>query len=433
MSYSITQDSHKEEVTLDETYSTEEAAKAALNKFIETYNGTGKVVKNRNEDLDTTSTIIGDTEYSTYEEAIAVANALETDNEDKTVTTNVREETKTVTGPTEAIESIQFDTELEALNYIEQLKNKGYFVEDLVTELVSFEESTWVNQEGVIVDPGTSDGTVFNYGHFDVTLLNNFTKIEADGTENNVTGTVKVSSVSINGNTVNMSGPSTDPNTGLREYTSTQRNNLGVTNRSLVEITGTVTFDGKTLPFTIKGYLSESQNVCGGKGRSKGYDLEFKSITIINETVLVDTNIVHKYKVTGNAYKIIDKDVYYVDQTILNKGYDFQAIGTGEKEVLDDSHTLQGTKSKDIMKDEYALDVTTETKLYEYYPETVEKNLYYLTVKADIPKKEKKAKKSKSKAITNPQTGDNILVYAILLTMSAGALTAESICLRKEM
>ena len=61
------------------------------------------------------------------------------------------------------------------------------------------------------------------------------------------------------------------------------------------------------------------------------------------------------------------------------------------------------------------------------------KNLYYLTVKADIPKKEKKTKKSKSKAIANPQTGDNILVYAILLTMSAGALTAESICLRKEM
>ncbi len=104
---------------------------------------------------------------------------------------------------------------------------------------------------------------------------------------------------------------------------------------------------------------------------------------------------------------------------------------------MDNTYTLKGTKSKDIMKDEYVVDVTTETKHYKHYPKTIDKTLYKLVVKADIPEqKEKKQKKSKkikkSAVISNPQTGDNIISYIGKLTVSIGILAGVSSYRRKE-
>ena len=89
-----------------------------------------------------------------------------------------------------------------------------------------------------------------------------------------------------------------------------------------------------------------------------------------------------------------------------------------------DSDSVAESKCKEGKVSSESETITDETASFEGTYDNEEEVLN---------KKEKKTKKSKSKSIANPQTGDNILVYAILLTMSAGALTAESICLRKEM
>jgi len=267
-----------------------------------------------------------------------------------------------------------FDTELEALQYIENLKKQGYDVSEVEKELVSFEESIWKDENGVIVNPGTSDGKQFTYNHFDITLLTNFTKIDANGNKSEVTGTVAITNVKINNTKITMEGPTTDPNTKLKEYTSKERNELNITNSSLVEITGTVTFNGTTLPFTIKGYLSESQNVCGGKGFSKGYDLEFESITIINNRVVIDSNIVNQYKITGTAVK--SQSVWYVDTKTTTLGYDYSVNLEAKTEVLD-GYNVTGTKSKDFYKEVYKLEIIKTVKDYDYEVKgSGEKTLY---------------------------------------------------------
>ena len=112
--------------------------------------------------------------------------------------------------------------------------------------------------------------------------------------------------------------------------------------------------------------MSEKQNVCGGTGRLKGYDLEFKSIRIVNNKVYVDSNIVNKYQVVGTAIKNVLEDVWYIDTTKTIKGYVYQAVVNGEKEEIT-GYQVKGTKSLDLWKDVYFLDIEKLIKGYDYY------------------------------------------------------------------
>lgn len=438
----ITENTKTEVRNLEAVFDTKEEAEKALKDFEEKYNDvTGEVIQVRNEDKDTKETTTGTVKFDNIEDALKEKENLEKETDTYIVTATIREE-KTIEKTETTISSEQFKTQEEALAYIEELKNKGYDVSDLEVKLVSFEESIWKDEEGVVVDPGETDSETFNYGHFDVTLLTSFTKIDAEGNESTVKGTVAVDSVNISGKDVNMTGPSKDPNSGLIEYTSVSRNGLNVTNKSLVKITGTVTYDGKTLPFTVEGYLSESQNVCEGRGNAKGFDLEFKKITIINNKVLVDTNLINMYQVIGTAIQNEEIIEYYVDTETITKGYDYKVSATGGETVKDGTYELTGVASKDIYETKYALDVTTENKKYEYTPEIITIDQYGLTVTADIPVKDIEEpvidkddnNKDNNKTVVEnkedetPRTSDDMNL-AIPLAMAGASLAGAGIAL----
>lgn len=385
----ITANTKEEAKSFTAIFNTLEEANEALNEFKNSYdNVKGDVSKERNTNKDTKEVTKGTIKYDSIEEAIKAKDALEEETDSYIITATVREETKSNV-VSEKVKSEKFDTQEEALAYIENLKKQGYDVSDLEVKLLSVEESIWRDESGAIVDPGQSDGKEFKYSHFDVTLITNFTKIDSEGNETNVKGNIKVGSVTISGKDVKMQGPSKDPNSGLTEYTSTSRNGLNVTNKSLVKITGTVTVNGQELPFVVEGYLSEAQNVCKGRGNSKGYDLEFKKVTIVNNKVLVDTNIINTFQVEGTISKTKDVSSYYVDSEKTTKGYDYKAWGTGTETVKDGTYNLSGIASRDIIDTKYALDVTTENKNYEYEKEIVKETLYGLLVTANIPVNEK--------------------------------------------
>ena len=173
-----------------------------------------------------------------------------------------------------------------------------------------------------------------------------------------------ISTVTIAGKNIAMN-LTRDPNRNDTEYASKTRHGLNVTNKSLVKITGTVTFGNTTLPFEVEGYLSEKQNVCRGTGSTKGFDLEFESVTIIENRVIIDTKLVTKYQVVGTVSKTETAEIYYVDTYKTAKGYDYVLTAEGEKEVLEDTYTLSLIADKELTEEKYALDVTKETYIYE--------------------------------------------------------------------
>lgn len=365
---SIFQNSHEETVELNSVFSSRQEAEEALSKFIEDNNldaskVSSKIEKVYNPAKNGTETLLekGKIAYATESEAEAAAAALNSENDEYIITTKIEAVAKSSTS-IEDKKSGQFNTQKEAEDYIKDLEKQGYNVSGLKIKLVNFEEVIWGDE--VVVNPGSSDTNSFSYGHFDVTLLSNFTKIDKDGKSSSVTGTMTISSVTINSKNISMTLTS-DPNRGDREYASTSRKGLNITNRSLVKITGTVTFQGKTLPFEVEGYLSERQNVCRGNGGSKGFDLKFESVTIIEDRVVVDTKLVTKYQVEGTISKSASITQYFVDTYKTIKGYDYTVTASQKVEVMDNSYTLDLIAEKELLEEKYALDIKKETYIYE--------------------------------------------------------------------
>ena len=439
---SLTENTKEEARSFNAVFDTLDEAEDAVRDFDEKYNNvTSNINQIRNESKDKKETTKGTIKYDNIEDAIRAKEDLETDNSSYTITATVREE-KVGEKTIEKIESEKFETEAEALAYIEKLKSQGYDVSDLEVKLISYEESIWKDEDGVIVDPGQADGKKFNYGHFDVTLVTSFTKIDKNGNETTVKGTMKVNSVNIAGKNVDMEGPTRDPNVGHIEYTSEARHGLDVTNKSLVKITGTITVNGQELPYEVEGYLSESQNVCGGNGGLKGYDLRFKKVTIINGKVLVDTNLVNNYQVKGTAKKDTEKSEYYVDSEKTTKGYDYNASATGTETVKDGTYELDANAVKDILEEIYSINIITENKRYEYEPEVIEKVLYGVTVVASGLQNEKEEEpviknddNNKQPTIKNnddiPQTGDDMNLGLLAGVAGVSAISAGYVLTRK--
>lgn len=353
--------------SINEKFDTLSEAEKAKKDFENTYSDAVVTIsKVRNANKDSLSFEEGKTKYETLEEAQEAANSLNVDNDEKRVEATVR----TVKGTTEVSKDTvnkTFDTEKEADDYIDSLVKKGYDTSKVTKKMLTKEEFSW--DDGVEVNPGNPSGK-FTYHHFDITLTSNYYYVDENGNTTKTTGNLNITSVKINGSRVQMSDKTWDGNRRDFEYASINRN-LTVTNKSLVEITGTVKYNGKTLPFTVKGYLSEKQNVCGGRGGQKGFDLEFESITIIKDKVLVDTKLITKYQVTGEITKTIEQNEYYVDVNTVVKGYDYEVKGEGNRFNYIDEYDVEGTASKDIMETRANLDVITETKLYEKYGKVI--------------------------------------------------------------
>lgn len=362
----VTQKETTTNVSLKETFNALEEAEKALDEFKKNNNvkdSDVKITKVRNESKDTTSTV-GSTKYDNIDDANIAKEALSKDADGYEIYGEVRIETINGT-ETKKVESEQFDNRQDALDYIQKLKNEGWDVSGLEVKLLSFEESIWKDEDGAVVNPGTSDGKQFKYSHLDITLLNSFKKIDALGNVTIVYGTITINEVRVNGTAIKMKGPSYDSKNRLWEYTSSRHDDLSITNKSLVKIVGTVIAGGVPYSFTVEGYLSESQNVCKGYGDTKGFDLKFEEVKIVNNKVLVDTKLVNKYKVVGNATKETTEEEYYVDEIKKTYGYDYEVEASGTNTVKEEEYNVTGEASKDIMEPRYSLDVTIETKKYE--------------------------------------------------------------------
>lgn len=362
----ITQEEMTVNVSLKESFDTLDEANLALEKFKKDNNVNDsdvKITKVRDESKDVITSSVSTAKYDSIDEANRVKEELSKEADGYEIYGVIR--TETIGGTeSETIESQQFDNREDALKFIDKLKNEGWDVSDLKVKLLTFEESIWTDEDGVVVDPGESDGVKFNYGHLDITLITKFTKIDSTGIKTTVNGSIVINYVYVNGKQIQMNGLSKDPNSGLYEYTSKVRNGLNINNNSLVKIVGSVVVGNTSLPFEVEGYLSESYNVCKGKGRSKGFDLEFKEVTIINNKVLVDTKLVNKYKVVGTVSKEPTVE-YYVDVYKRTYGYKYDVDAKGTKTFLSDEYTVDGEITKDKYETRYSLDVTTETKKYE--------------------------------------------------------------------
>lgn len=354
-SYEVSNDYEYSLKSIDVVKNTLKEAEDVVNDFKSKYlEVTGGISKTRNKSLDKVifSNEIKDS-FDNYDDALRLKNSL-VSNDEYEIDANISKESREVETSKEDVSKV-FKSLKEAEDYISDLSSKGYDVSGLKTELQSFEESIWSTDSSVIVDPGTVDGKKFNYGHFDIALVNDFVKIDNNGNKSNVRGNIEINKVIINNGDsdkiIKMSDPSRDPNGGYYEYASKNRNDLNINNKSLVTISGNVLYDGVSLPFTISGYLSESLNVCRGSGRSKGFDLKFKSVTIVDNKVIIDTKLVSNYKVSGIINKKETKDFYVVRYTKIKKGYDYKVSLKGKERSL--IYVLNGN-------------INIEHKVYDY-------------------------------------------------------------------
>ena len=354
-SYEVSNDYEYSLRTIDVVKKTLKDAEDIVNDFKSKYvEVTGGITKVRNKSLDEViiSNEIKDS-FDNYDDALRLKNSL-VSNEDYEIVADISKESREVETSREDISKV-FKSLKEAEDYISGLKSKGYDVSGLKSELQSFEESVWSTDSSVVVNPGTVDGKVFNYGHFDIVLVNDFVKIDKDGNKSNVRGNIVINKVVVNNGdnskNIKMNNPSRDPNGGYYEYTSEKRHGLNINNKSLVTISGNVLYNGISLPFTISGYLSESQNVCRGSGKTKGFDLKFKSVTIKENKVIIDTKLVSNYKVSGTISKKENKDFYVVRYTKTKKGYDYKVSLEGKERSL--IYVLNGN-------------INIEHKVYDY-------------------------------------------------------------------
>ena len=354
-SYEVSNDYEYSLKSIDVVKKTLKDAEDVVNDFKSKYEEvTGGITKVRNKSLDEViiSNEIKDS-FDNYDDALRLKNSL-VSNDEYEISSDISKESREVETSREDVSKV-FKSLKEAEDYISDLKSKGYDVSGLKTELQSFMESVWSVDSSVIVNPGTVDGKEFNYGHFDIVLVNDFVKIDKDGNESNVRGNIVINKVVVNNGdnskNIKMNNPSRDPNGGYYEYTSEKRQGLNITNKSLVTISGNVLYNGISLPFTISGYLSESCNVCGGRGSSKGFDLKFKSVTIKDDKVIIDTKLVNNYKVSGTIFKKENKDFYVVRYTKIKKGYDYKVSLKGKERSL--VYVLNGN-------------INIERKVYDY-------------------------------------------------------------------
>jgi LPXTG-motif cell wall-anchored protein len=336
-SYEISNDYEYSLKSINVVKKTLKEAEDVVNDFKSKYlEVTGGINKIRNKSLDKVILSNEVNTFDNYDDALRLKNSLVFD-EEYEFDVNISKESKKIETSKENVSKV-FKTLNEAEDYISTLKDNGYDVSNLKTELQSFEDSIWTTDNSVIVNPSTVDGKKFNYEHFDIALVNDFVKIDVDGNKSNVRGNIVINKVTVkNGNetkTIKMDSPSSDPNGGYYEYASLKRHDLNITNKSFVTISGNVLYNGISIPFTTSGYLSETENVCRGSGDAKGFDLKFKSVTIIENKVIIDTKLVSNYKVSGTISKIKNKDFYIVKYTKTKKGYDYEVCLNGKERSL---------------------------------------------------------------------------------------------------
>ena len=306
----------------------------------------------------------GATKYENEEEALNEAKKLESKTDTKESSTSIRKEIEKKKDTIVKIEDVvkdEFDTIELAQNKIKELEDEGYLTTSTIKQVIYNEENESTNN-----DDSTSSKEIYN--HLDITLLDKISIVDDNGRFQEIKATMTVSKVTIDGKEIKLTGPSIDPNTRYMEYQSKNRR-LNIKSNAIVDISGEITYklNGKLVKtnYNISGKLDESLNVCGGKSDSKGFDLKYNSITILDNKVYVDANIVTKYIITGTMYKYKDVNIYYIDTTTTNYGFDYILNASYDKEIKELNYYF--TYNEDVKTNKYQLSYDLKTyKFIEY-------------------------------------------------------------------
>ena len=429
----ITQDSHEENVTLDQTYDSKNAAEVALSQFESTYNNVTSNGVTENKTDNVIETINGTTAYS---EKSAAETALEEFLNDPNNETDEFYFTGTVVGPTGTgtYDTTQinetFNSEAEALTFLANLEDEGYtivsyqFTKDTEVQTGSIEQK-YGSMEDAEAALATFIAEYPNDVESNIDVIEAGTVYEAQ----TITQDMKIYQI---GSTIfviikhgNEFFVWTEPQLTSEEIEQFKE-----------------TFAELHTPHPVTGDNIASDHTQFVYGYNITYHAKngkefYFVLAEDNEILLVidsgaesrvmygEFEPVKQYVLTASGSKNVEKDSgtltgekqleilgYYVDLYKKAKTYSVNASGT--ETILDDTYTLTAKTSKPIMVDEYVLDVITEEKHYKTYPETVEKTWYNLTVKANVPEKEitpepepKQEEKVVVEAATElPPTGD---------------------------
>ena len=429
----ITQDSHEENVTLDQTYDSKNAAEVALSQFESTYNNVTSNGVTENKTDNVIETINGTTAYS---EKSAAETALEEFLNDPNNETDEFYFTGTVVGPTGTgtYDTTQinetFNSEAEALTFLANLEDEGYtivsyqFTKDTEVQTGSIEQK-YGSMEDAEAALATFIAEYPNDVESNIDVIEAGTVYEAQ----TITEDMKIYQI---GSTIfviikhgNEFFVWTEPQLTSEEIEQFKE-----------------TFAELHTPHPVTGDNIASDHTQFVYGYNITYHAKngkefYFVLAEDNEILLVidsgaesrvmygEFEPVKQYVLTASGSKNVEKDSgtltgekqleilgYYVDLYKKAKTYSVNASGT--ETILDDTYTLTAKTSKPIMVDEYVLDVITEEKHYKTYPETVEKTWYNLTVKANVPEKEitpepepKQEEKVVVEAATElPPTGD---------------------------
>lgn len=440
-SSTISINTHEEDVALEQTCATYEEAQHLLDEFINNYNNaSGSVSENRNENLDTVEDIEGTEVYETLEEARGIASSLNTETSSVIVVATVRSEVEDST--IESIISEPFVSEAAALAYLDTLRNQGYTIVDYNIEMSTVEYIPVLPE----INYGTGTGNInaSNRANMFIRLDGNV-QYENGGTGYPNDYYVYAGSVGVSGDIV------------YDENANNYNNNLIylINNNNLIAAEITVAISQVNVNNMLAEYgiaLDNDQvivwyvlkNQTDAAVQRIYTDLEGHQVVVnipacsyhIDGVIKSRVAVENLYFLTGD----LERDQYYVDQTVTTKGYDYNVSAEGTKTVLDDDYSLEAEAQKDIFETKYAIDLKTENKNYDY---TVIANGVYDNVigfRAILQNQTSTYKVAttgtgsyQSKSYI-PRTGDdqNLLIYSSLAGASALGMIGTGISLTRK-
>lgn len=399
----ITQDSHTEERSIDETYDTYEKAEEALNEFSNKYDDVvaDEIKENKTETV--IETINGETPYETKDEADA---ALEEFLNDPNNETKEYYFTGEVTGPTPTGEyetttiNETFNSKEEALEYLDQLEQDGYIINEYTFTNDQGQEFGKLEQKYNSMEELEQALEEFK-AQYPNDVTSSVETVEAGTVYEAETITQDMKIYQVGNTTFVIIKKGHDVYVWTAdELTEDEQSNFKETYKDIASdhvLTGDVVASDSTI--FINGY----REFTSSNGKIFTFSLDDNNEIQIDMASGAESRVVYgtfepvlQYILTASGNKSYDLDsgvltgekakeilAYYVNLVKRAKTYSIKA--TGNETVYDDSYTLIATTIKDILKDKFVLDVLTEFKDYNYTSEVIEKIIYNLTVKADVP------------------------------------------------
>ena len=443
----ITQDSVNSEVSLEQTFDTYEEAEQALDDFKNKYDDvvTDGIIENRTDNV--IDVIEGDTLYETEDLAWE---ALEEflDNPDNE--TDEYYFTGEVLESSDSVDDVisineRFDSEEEALEYIWELEEEGYTVDDYTfvkddgkKEAIEQRYDTLEEAQAALeeFEGNYPDAAMYNIENieagtvYNVETMNSDMKIQrlnktpyviikdddgiyiwtekklSEDEENNFKDTYEsVSSDQVltwemlnSDNTMFINGYDTFQSFSNREITFELNEDDEIN----------IDMDLSNNPYIVYGsYEPTEQYILSIPGNDS---FELESGTLVGEATITR-----------------DNSMYYINFIKMAKTYSVFAYGNENSYA--DSYNLTAECFRPIMVEQYSLDVTTETKNYDYSNEVIDKTYYDLVISADITKELEKDKDINH--MQSPSTGDNNMAVPAAGLVASSAVLAGYALVKK--